>query len=71
MGWWHGRYHRLGMDALANGWAGSMDMARCRPELQQMRGKRGRWSLSLVIQITAIGLYVVCNSFLLKSAEGR
>ena len=31
----------LGMDALANGGVGSMDMARCRPERQRKGGKRG------------------------------
>ena len=31
----------LGMDALANGWVGSMDMARCRPERQRERANAG------------------------------
>ena len=101
MGWQHGRYHGLGMDALAHEcagsrdviivlamdalasvWAGSrnvfmvwawmhwpmeglvawtfswfghgcsegasMDMARCRPGRQKKRGKRGRWSPTVV-----------------------
>ena len=26
MGWQHGRYHGLGMNALVNGWVGSMDV---------------------------------------------
>ena len=29
MGWWHGRYHGLGIAALANGWVGSMDVICC------------------------------------------
>ena len=32
MGWSHGHYHGLDMDALADGWAGSMDVEWCRPE---------------------------------------
>ena len=44
MGWQHGRYHGLRMDALANEWAGSRDflmVCQCRPERRSKRGKRG------------------------------
>ena len=40
-------YPGSGMDALANGRVGSMDMARCRPERQLKRGKLWRCTQDL------------------------
>ena len=38
----------LGMDALANEWVGSMDIARCSRERQRKPSQQGPWSHGLV-----------------------
>ena len=47
MGWQHGRYHGLRMDALANGWVGSMDVIMVWAWLHWPMDGLVAWTLSL------------------------